>query len=288
MKNKDISLITFNYTYVAEAALYAGCKQNNLPVILWHKEGVQTDADSEYQLKTRAVKFSQVFKYFSQISVYNQLTKNNFIKIDKTLSNKIVVNGCPRLKDYILKKKYHKKPSNILFLSFDNKRGIPKYKQYKNFSWDDTYNKVIKILNHLSKNKSLNIFIKKKHNSKINFNDKIDKRIKIFKYGSAEKFINKADIIIGQNSSSTIESLVNGKIVMVPFFEKKLKLRKFLLNFNNNIIYTSETKMKNTILNLTKKKFSFPLINKKHTNTIKYYLGDSKNITKKYLNFLNS
>ena len=73
--NKNISLITFNYTYIAEAALYAGFKRNNLPVILWHKEGVQTDIDSQYQLETRAIKFRNVFKYFSKISVYNEYTK---------------------------------------------------------------------------------------------------------------------------------------------------------------------------------------------------------------------
>ena len=285
--NKNISLITFNYTYIAEAALYAGFKRNNLPVILWHKEGVQTDIDSQYQLETRAIKFRNVFKYFSKISVYNEYTKKNFLNVDKKISKKIVVNGCPRLQDYVLKKKYYKKPKNILFLSFDKKRGIPKDETYKKINWSNSYNKVIKILNDLAKNKSLNITIKKKHNSKININDKLDKRIKTYKSGSAEKFINQADIIIGQNSSSTIEALVNGKFVMIPFFEKNLKLRKFLLNFDNNIVYTRKN-MKKTILNFSKKKVFFPLNNKKHDKTIKYYLGDSKVIIKNYLNFLSN
>ena len=51
----------------------------------------------------------------------------------------------------------------------------------------------------------------------------INKKIKVFEGGTAEKFINKADIIIGHNSGSTIESLINGKYVMIPFFEKKFK-----------------------------------------------------------------
>ena len=71
------------------------------------------------------------------------------------------------------------------------------------------------------------------------------------------------------------------------FFENNLKLRKYLLNFDDDIIYTSEKKMKRTILNLLSKKVFFPLNSKKHSKTIRYYLGDSNNITKKYLNFLN-
>jgi len=82
--------------------------------------------------------------------------------------------------------------------------------------------------------------------------------------------------------------LVNGKYVLVPFFEKNLKLRKYLLNFNNDIVYTSEEKMKKKIINLTKRKVKFPLNTKKYKNTIQYYLGDPKNVTERYIKFLNN
>ena len=285
--NKTLNLITFNYTYFAEAALYAGCKKNNVPVKMWHKESIQTDLDADQEIKTIGIKFRHIFKYFTSISVYNELAKKKFIKLDKANIKKIIVNGCPRIKDYILKNKYYKKPKTILFLSFDNKKGILKYKKNKNLNWSTSYNEVIKILNELSNNKSLNIIIKEKHNSINKINNQIDKRIKIFKAGTAERFINQADIIIGHNSSATIEALVNGKYVMVPFFENDLKLRKYLLNFNSDIIYTSEKKMKKKILNLVTKKVVFPLDNNIHNKTIRYYFGDPKNIIKKYSNFLN-
>lgn len=285
--NKALNLITFNYTYFAEAALYVGCKKNNVPVKLWHKEAIQTDLDAEQEIKTIGFKFRHFCKYFTSISVYNELAKKKFIKLDKTNTKKIIVNGCPRIKDYIIKKKYYKKPKTILFLSFDNKKGIIKYKQNNNLNWNISYNKIIEILNELSNNKDLNIIIKEKHNSIKKVNKQIDKRIKVFKAGTAERFINQADIIIGHNSSATIEALVNGKYVMVPFFENNLKLRKYLLNFHDDIIYTSEKKMKQKILNLINKKVVFPSNNNKHNKTIQYYLGDPKNITEKYLNFLN-
>ena len=48
---------------------------------------------------------------------------------------KITVNGCPRIFDYINKKKYYKKIKDILFLSFHNKSGIPPYKHNKSLNW---------------------------------------------------------------------------------------------------------------------------------------------------------
>ena len=75
---------------------------------------------------------------------------------------------------------------------------------------------------------------------------------------------------------------------MVPFFEKNLKLKKYLYNFNKELIYTSKINMKKNILNLLNTKVSFPLDNSKHQKTIKYYLGNTKDTTKKYLKFLNN
>lgn len=286
--NQKLNLITFNYTYFAEVGLYVGCNINNVPVKLWHKEGIKTSLEAELEVKNWGLKYHRVFKYFHSISTYNELVKKMFIKIDKNNAKKISVNGCPRIKDYLIKKKYHRKIKTILLLSFDNKRGIPEFKKNKNLNWQLTYNKVLRILNELSKNKNLNIIIKNKINFKDQSNIKINDKIKIFSFGTARKYINQADIIIGQNSSSTIEALVNGKYVIVPFFEKKDSQKKYLYNFSKEIIYNSEKKMKNKILSLINRKVSFPLNNDKHQKIIKYYLGNSNNVIKNYLNFLNN
>ena len=143
-------------------------------------------------------------------------------------------------------------------------------------------------MNELSNNKKIKIIIKRKNKSTFKSSLHINKNIKIFENGTAEKFINHADIIIGHNSASTIEALVNGKYVMIPFFEKKSILKNYLYNFNKDIIYTKETNMKNQILKLVDKRVVFPLNNAKHEKTISYYLGDTKNITEKYVSFLNS
>lgn len=284
--NKILNFVTFNYTYYAEVGLYVGCNLNNVPVKLWHKEGIKTNLEAQLEAKNWGLKYQHVFKHFYSISTYNELVKKMFIKIDKSNAKKISVNGCPRIKDYLIKKKYHRKIKTILFLSFNNKRGIPAFKKNKNLDWQLSYNKVLNILNELSNIKDLNIIIKNKLNFKDKSNIKINKKIKIISSGTAKEFINKADIIIGQNSSSTIESLINGKIVMVPFFEKKNSQKKYLYNFNKEIVYNSEKKMKDKILSLVNKKVSFPLNNEIHHKTIKYYLGPSKNIIKNYLNFL--
>ena len=69
--NKTLNFITFNFDYYAEAALYVGCNKNKIAVKLWHKEGIQTDLDGEYRMKTTMPKMRHMFKYFTDISLGN-------------------------------------------------------------------------------------------------------------------------------------------------------------------------------------------------------------------------
>ena len=172
-------------------------------------------------------------------------------------------------------------------MSFTPIQGFPPLKKFEKLNWKRTYNRVIKILNELASYEDLNITIKRKNLNTYFTHLKLDKRIKIVVGGTAEKFINDADIVIGLNSGSTIEALVNGKYIMVPFFEKDKKLKKYLYKFDKSIIYNSEKKIKKDILNLVNKKVFFPLSNKKYNRTIKYYYGNGKDVVKKYANFLN-
>ena len=283
---KELNFISFAYYYFVENGLYAGCKNNKIPLKLWNKECFMSDEDVKYRMKIKEYKY--VFKYFYKISVYNSFMRKMLIGMDKSNEKKITVNGCPRILDFIDKKKKYKKVNNLLFLSFNPRQGFPEHRDYKNLNWNLSYNKVIKILNDLSKNKNINITIKRKKFGAYKTPHIIDKRIKIFEGGTAEKFINKADIVIGHNSGSTVESLINGKYVMIPFFEKNPKLKKYLFKFNKDIIYTSEEKMKKDILNLVSKRVLFPLNVKKNEKTTQYYYGKPKNVVKNYVNFLNS
>ncbi len=283
---KNINFVTFNYSYYAEAALYVGCKNNGIPVKLWHKEGIKNNPKAIEEINTSGVIYGHMFKYFSSISVYNNLMKKIFIKIDKKNKNKISVNGCPRIQDYEIKKKYKKKINTLLFLAFEEKRGIPSWN--KNVNWKLSYNRVIKILNDLAKNNQIkNIIIKNKQNLIYKSEDQISDKIKVYNTGTSEKLINQADIIIGHNSTATIEALANGKHVMVPLFEGS-KYKKYLFNFQDEVIYTSDKKMKNKILSLVNKKVFFPIKKTNQNKTVKYYLGKSNGIQKRYLNFLNT
>ena len=206
--------------------------------------------------------------------------------MNKANKKKVFVNGCPRVFDFINKNKKNKKINNLLFLSFNTKQGIPDIPKNEKLNWNNSYNEVISILNELSENKNINIKIKRKTAFVYKTSQKINPKIKIYEGGTAEKFINEADIIIGHNSGSTIESLANGKYVMIPFFEKNQKLKKYLYRFNSDIIYFSRDKLKKNIEKLINKKTSFPIMNKKNDTTVNYYFGNSRNIIKKYINFL--
>ena len=57
---------------------------------LWHKEGIQTDLDGEHRMRTSFSKLRHMFKYFTDISVYNERTKKKFIRLDKNNAKKLV------------------------------------------------------------------------------------------------------------------------------------------------------------------------------------------------------
>ena len=179
-------------------------------------------------------------------------------------------------------------PLILLFLTFNSITGIPPIKKNLHLNWNMSHNKVIEILNEISKNKNLNVIIKRKNQNSYKSKIQINKNIKVFEGGTAEKYINKSDIIIGHNSGSTIEALANGKHVMVPFFEKSIKQKKFLYKFNQDIVYSSERKLKKRIFQLVGKKNIFPLENRKNKKNVEYFLGSSKNVINKCERFLNS
>ena len=70
LENKISSVVTFNCSYFAEVALYAGCKKNNLPVKLWFKECFRSDPEIKNFVKKN--KFGHVFQFIQKISVYNK------------------------------------------------------------------------------------------------------------------------------------------------------------------------------------------------------------------------
>ena len=284
--NKKINIIAFAYYYNTEFALYAACNNNEVPVKLWNKECFMSEPDMKYRVRIN--EYRKVFKFFDQISVYNNSIKKMLIAMDKSNEKKISVNGSPRLHDFISKTKKKKNIKNLLFLTFNSTPGIPPLRKNKDLNWNFSHNKIVEILNDLCNNKNLNIIIKRKNYNSFKTHHQIDKRIKVFEGSNAKTFINQADIIIGHNSGSTIEALANGKYVMVPFFEKNQKLKKYLYKFNKDIIYNSEYKMKKDIPRLVGKKVLFPLENKHNKATAQYFLGNFKNGLEKYVSFLNN
>ena len=64
------------------------------------------------------------------------------------------------------------------------------------------------MLNDISRLDNVKICIKRKNKNPILYKSKlkIDKKIKVVDEGNATKYINEADIVIGLNSSSTLEA----------------------------------------------------------------------------------
>ena len=70
---KELNFVSFAYYYYIEQGLYAGCKNNKLPVKLWNKECFISEPDIKYTMKIN--KYKDVFKFFQKISTYNSSMK---------------------------------------------------------------------------------------------------------------------------------------------------------------------------------------------------------------------
>ena len=80
--------------------------------------------------------------------------------------------------------------------------------KYEKLNFNFTYDRVIEMLNDISRLDNVKICIKRKNKNPILYKSKlkIDKKIKVVDEGNATKYINEADIVIGLNSSSTLEA----------------------------------------------------------------------------------
>ena len=47
----ELNFISFAYYYFVENGLYAGCKNNKIPLKLWNKECFMSDEDVKYRMK---------------------------------------------------------------------------------------------------------------------------------------------------------------------------------------------------------------------------------------------
>ena len=102
-----------------------------------------------------------------------------FLSMNKKNSQKIHVTGYPKIVDFISnKKKKYKKINNILFLSFDTKLGFPMNSKYEKLNFNFTYDRVIEMLNDISRLDNIKICIKRKNKNPILYKSKlkIDKK----------------------------------------------------------------------------------------------------------------
>ena len=229
---------------IVQSIPYAGCNNNDIPVKLWNKECFGSEPDLLYRSKSK--QFKKACEYFHKISVYNEPMKKMFVNMNTNNKKKVEVIGYPKVVEFLNKsKKKKKRIDNILFLSFDPRLGFPSSKKFEHLNFNLTYDKIIKVLNKISNNKQFKICIKRKNKNPLLYKShiKIDKKIKVIEVGNATKYINEADIVIGLNSSSTLEALINGKYVFTPFFEKNISLKKYLYKFNKEIIINNEKKL---------------------------------------------
>tara|TARA_B100000886_G_scaffold101634_1_gene67519 strand:+ start:3927 stop:5216 length:1290 start_codon:yes stop_codon:yes gene_type:complete len=299
----EITFLSFNFAYSEEFYLREVCKEVKIDYLIMYKESIRTEGNVNYTFKKFYKNTVNVNNNIKKISVYNDDMKKYLYENKIFKKNQIVITGMPR--SIYLQKNPNKNNNIITFFLISRKAGFPLFQKTKNKYLDNlNWNKLNKVIvESLVKvanlNKSIVIMIKGKAGSKFEPNTismikRLIKRrvkynnIKIILGGSGHKFISKSFIVIGFNSTTIFEALINQVNVIVPYFKiyKKPKLKKFILKYPNSICVDNNKKLQSKILSCINDNKKFE--SNKHNFFVKKYLGDVKNAPRNMRKFLGN
>lgn len=297
----EIAFLSFNFAYSEEFYLREVCKIKKINYLIMYKESIRTEGNVNYTFKKFYKNTLNVNNNIKKISVYNDDMKKYLYQNKIFRKNQIFITGMPR--SSYLSKNNNKKNNLITFFLISDKAGFPLFQKIKNkyldnFNWDKL-NKVIVecLIKVANRNKNINIIIKGKSGNKFkpNITKMINKlirkklkydNIKIVLGGSGHKFVSESSIVIGFNSTTIFEALINQTNVIVPYFKiyKKLTLKKFILKYPKNICVDDNKKLQSKILSCIDGNKKFEL--NKYKFFIKKYLGDVENAPRNMRKFL--
>ncbi len=243
-KEKIYGIINFNIFYKSDFELAKVCNKLGIKLVTFHKEGIMSP--------NQAINAIKVYKNLNdkylgfKIGVGNLDEKKRIIKSKISHGNKIYLIGGPKINYFhklSVNNKINKKIS-IVFFQYTKKRGnfISKieakniYDHYKkrDYDWDNTETKCIKSLIAICnkfKDKvevTFKIRVNTWNKPRIFENIYIPKNFKIVSSASGFQHIKNSNVVISYNSSTLIEALAAKKIVLMPFFDKKIDWNRSL------------------------------------------------------------
>lgn len=223
------AIIAANFGYVAQQELARICQEKKLPFIVLHKEGIAVkDAYESYVNQFKNRRFLG-----AKILFYNDRIKNAFIQvgIDGMDESKMKVVGIPRL-DFCFENQENKnQEKQVVFFSF-----FPRDKFTYQIQDENILNQVKKrsvefhktVLDFASRHPEIKLVIMTKmapHYMQYvqgifnkHFNKKLD-NITMINSGDPLSLIKNSIAVIGFHSTTLIESIAVGRIIISPDFK---------------------------------------------------------------------
>ena len=242
-KEQIYGIINFNIFYKSDFELAKVCKKLNIKLITFHKEGISTPNQSENLIR---IYKNLNDKYLGfKVGVTNLEEKKRITKSKICKLNQVYLIGSPKINYFYNLRSNIKENSkiSIVFFQYTKKRGNflkakskNIYKDYRkrDHDWDSTETKTIKSLIDICKKfkKEVQVVFKIRENTWIKPNIfervKIPDNFKIISSASSFWHLKNSDVVISYNSSTLIEGLAAKKIVVMPYFSKKIDWNRSL------------------------------------------------------------
>ena len=290
--------LQFNITYWAEREWSRACSEANIPFYTEHKESLHLP--SVWKLLSTSAKKWYGNYYGSHLLVYNNIMRENLLKLGVVNSDRIEVFGSPRL-DYFHKIrtsiKQNIKAKTVIYYLIGNNAGLPRTLDKKklssefnlgsdNFTWRILISKLNQLILRFAKNNpNIKIILKAKTGFEkeqlSDFKNNLPNNIKIISGGVAQDLVLQASVVIGFNSTTLLEAIASGIPVLVPNFlnNDEIKLKEFILDLEGAVYYVNNENDFDTILKDLLIKKSKKILSKRQKKVLNYYMGNSDGLS---------
>ncbi len=221
------AVISGNFGYIVQQELARACKDEGIPFLILHKEGIALVSELESDMKL----VSNLRFFGAKALFYNETIRQLMIgvkSIGLTPENTVVV-GSPRL-DVYFRKLGQERKNQIVFFAFHPEQ---------RFAWFDNETDVQSkislrseqfykfIMDFALKHKDIKVIIKTK--SAKYYSDYVSGVLKkyftqdipnlvITSIGNVKDLISESKVVIGYNSTALLEALLVGRLIIMPYF----------------------------------------------------------------------
>jgi hypothetical protein len=286
--------LSFNVSYEAEREFAAAMTEVGIAHIVFHKESVKTEAQSKVYI---AVYRDKVGPYLgSHIAVYNVEERQTMLAAGIARPEQISVIGCPRVDlSHKLRGKISTAtaPPTVVYFTIDERASLPyadklwvpfgqDWYQGPPLLWRELASQTSAcLLEFARENPGVRVLLKAKQGnveySRNVLGGELPPNVSFIGGGIGHHLLSQADVVVGFNSASLLESIAAGVPVVTPMFaiEPIAHLERFVYQLQDVAVRaTTRQELKSALLQLLERRSRTTHLSEAAKRALDRYMGN--------------